>query len=266
MTRKTPVPPSAAATLVLLRDRAGGGIEVLLIQRHAKSKFAAGDFVFPGGKIEADDMPAEAAAWCVGLTPAEARVRLGTVAPDREALAYWAGAIREAFEEVGILLAYESDGALLRLVGETRARFEEYRRACQRDGSVFWSMLSQERLRLATDRLVYMAHWITPEENLIRFDTRFFAAKAPPEQEATADHQEIVRVRWLSPAEARDAQRRGEISLRLPTVRNLELVDGHSAAVVLAGLDGRPVPTIRPRVIGEGGDRQVLLPGDAGWY
>lgn len=266
MTSRTPVAPSPAATLVLLRDRSGGGIEVLLIQRHANSKFAAGDFVFAGGKIETDDTPADAEAWCVGITADEARVRLGDLPSARLALGHWAGAIREAFEEVGILLAFGPDGSRLRLSGETRARFEDHRRACQRDGSAFWRMLKEERLRLATDRLVYIAHWITPEENPIRFDTRFFAAEAPPEQEAIADNQEIVKVRWLSPAEALDAQRRGEISLRLPTIKSLGLVDGSSVAEVLAGLDGRSVPTIRPRVIGEGLDRQVFLPGDAGWY
>ena len=266
MTRPTPVPSLPAATLLLLRDRPEGGVEVLLIQRHAKSRFAAGDFVFPGGKIDIHDMPEDAVAWCVGLTPEEARARLGNVASGRAALGHWVGAIREAFEEVGILLAYGPGGSLLRLSGQARARFEAYRRACQRDGSAFWKMLKQERLRLATDRLVYFAHWITPEENPIRFDTRFFAAEAPPEQEAIADDQEIVAVRWLSPAEALKARQRGEISLRFPTIKNLGFVKDRTAAAVLASLDGRSVPTIRPRVIGEGPDRKVLLPGDPGWY
>lgn len=174
-----PVPPSPAATLVLLRARPEGSVEVLLIQRHGKSKFAPGDSVFPGGRVETEDMPPDAAAWCFGLTPEEARRRLRNVASGREALAYWVGAIRETFEEVGILLAYCRDGALLRMTESTRSRFEEHRRDCQRDGSAFWKMLRKERLRLATDRLVYFAHWITPEENPIRFDTRFFAAKGP---------------------------------------------------------------------------------------
>jgi 8-oxo-dGTP pyrophosphatase MutT (NUDIX family) len=261
-----PVVPAPAATLVLLRDRPGGGVEVLLIQRHGSSRFAAGDFVFPGGKIEPQDMPDDAPAWCVGITAEEARARLGNAASARLALGHWVGAIREAFEEVGILLAYGPDGSLLRLAGEAKARFERHRRACQQDGSAFWRMLREERLQLAADRLVYFAHWITPEENPIRFDTRFFAAEAPLEQEAVADNQEIIAVRWLSPAEALGAQRRGEIPLRFPTIKNLELVEGPSHAAVLASLDGRSVPTIRPRVIGKGPSRRVLLPGDAGWY
>jgi hypothetical protein len=100
----------------------------------------------------------------------------------------------------------------------------------------------------------------------MRFDTRFFVAEAPPDQEAVADNEEIVEVRWLSPGEAVGAGRRGEISLRFPTLKNLGLVNGRSTAAVLAGLEGRLVPTVRPRVIGTGPDRRVLFPGDPGWY
>lgn len=261
-----PVTPLPAATLALLRDRPEGGVEVLLIQRHHASKFAGGDFVFPGGKIETDDMPPDAADWCVGPTPAETGARPRGALSSPEAVAFCAGAIREAFEEVGILLAYAPDGSLLRLADQTKARFEGHRLACQRDGGAFWPMLRREGLRLAGDRLVYFAHWITPEENPIRFDTRFFAAEAPPTQEAVADNQEIVQVRWLAPAEAVEAGRRGGLPMRFPTIRNLELLQGRSVAAVLASLDGRAVPTIRPRVIGEGPNRQVLFPGDPGWY
>jgi 8-oxo-dGTP pyrophosphatase MutT (NUDIX family) len=251
---------------VLLRNRPEGSPEVLLIQRHMASRFAPGDFVFPGGKIKAEDTPDDAETWCVGMTAERARARLGDLSSARLALGHWVGVIRETFEEIGILLTYGEGGSLLRLNGHAPARFEDYRRACQRDEGAFWAMLREERLLLATDRLVYFAHWITPEENPIRFDTRFFVAEAPPEQAAVADNQEIVAVRWLSPAEALDAERRGEISLRSPTIKNLELVEGCSVATVLASLDGQSVPAIRPRVIGEGPGRQVLYPGDAGWY
>lgn len=265
MKSSRPVAPSPAATLVLLRDRPAGGVEVLLIQRHPRSKFAGGDFVFPGGKIETDDMPDDAPAWCVGLAPDEATRRLVNAASPREALGFWVGAIREAFEEVGILLAYGPRGTFVD-VSRYGERLLAYRRQCLTDGSAFWLMLRQERLTLATDRLVYFAHWITPEENPIRFDTRFFVAEAPQGQEASADEQEIVGVRWLTVAEAFEALRRREISLRFPTIKNLKLLQGASAAEVLAGLNGRIVPTIRPRVLGEGATRTVLLPGDPGYF
>jgi len=265
MTPPKPVPPSPAATLVLVRDRPTGGVEVLLIQRHPRSKFAGGDFVFPGGKIETDDMPGDAPAWCARLAPDEATRRLVNAASTREALGFWVGAIREAFEEVGILLAYGPGGTFVD-VARTGERLGAYRRECLTDGSAFWRMLRDERLTLATDRLLYFAHWITPEENPIRFDTRFFVAEAPPGQEASADEQEIVGVRWLTVAEAFDALHRREISLRFPTLKNLKLLQGASAAEVLAGLNGRVVPTIRPRVLGEGETRTILYPGDPGYY
>jgi hypothetical protein len=128
-------------------------------------------------------------------------------------------------------------------------------------------MLRAERLTLMTDGLVYFAHWITPEVQPLRFDTRFFAAVMPSGQAAVADEQEITEVKWLTPREALDAHARGGLSLRNPTVKNLELFDG--AASTTAALDrmrGRQVRTILPRVIMEGDKRRVLLPGDPGYY
>jgi 8-oxo-dGTP pyrophosphatase MutT (NUDIX family) len=262
---KPPVIPAPAATIVLLRDRPAGGLEILLIQRHRASKFAAGDHVFPGGKIELDDAPDDATRWCVGLDADEAARVLGLPAAPRTALGYWIGVIREAFEEVGVLLATDAQGGPPRIDPE---RLAAYRRACQRDHRAFWDLVRSEELRLATDRLTYVAHWITPEENPLRFDTRFFVAPMPDDQTPTADEHEIVGVRWLSPRDAFEAQRRGEISLRRPTVENLLLFDGAASIVeAVARLAGRPIPTIRPRVITDpDGTRRALLPSDPGWY
>ena len=261
---KQPVVPAAAATLVLLRDRAAGGFEVLLMQRHHKSKFAAGDFVFPGGKLEVDDNPDDAVRWCRGMDLAGAARTLGLENAPAAALAYWVGAIRETFEEAGVLLATTADGGPVRLPAATVAG---YRRAIQADNRAFWAMVKTEKLLLATDRLVYFAHWITPEDMPLRFDTRFFAAPMPDGQEAIGDDHEMISLRWLSPREALESQQRGEISLRNPTVRNLMLLDGAaSVADVLERLRGRTVTTIRPRVIvDEHGQRRVLNPGDPGY-
>ncbi|MEK7701466.1 MAG: NUDIX domain-containing protein [candidate division NC10 bacterium] len=255
--------PAPAATLVLLRDRPVGPFEVLLIRRHAASKFAAGDFVFPGGKIEADDNPDDAAAWCRDLDPAEAARVLGLADAPQAALGSWIGAIRETFEEAGVLLAYGPDGGPAR-VGD--ARFAAYRRACHADNRAFWDMIRGEGFMLATDHLVYFAHWITPEVNPLRFDTRFFAAEMPSAQAAAADEREITEVRWLTVREAFDATARGELPLRPPTMKNLALFDGAvTAAEALGRLRGRRVQTIMPRVIGEGASRRVLMPGDPGY-
>ena len=235
---------------------------MLLLQRHRESKFAAGDYVFPGGKVEVGDNPPDAARWCAGLEPAAAAATLGT---DVEtALAYWIGAIRETFEETGVLLAYDRAGGPARM---DAAPYDDYRRACQVEPAAFWEMVRAEKLTLATDRLMYLAHWITPEESPLRFDTRFFAAETPAGQEAIGDGEEIIDVRWLAPAEALLAAKRGEISLRNPTVRNIELFTGAgSATEALARLHGRVIPTIRPRVVVKDGARHVLMPGDPGYW
>jgi len=263
--KPTPVTPAPAATLVLLRNGPAGGVEILLIQRHRASKFAAGDHVFPGGKIEPADSPDDAARWCAGPAVEDAARVLALAHAPRAALGYWIGAIREAFEEVGVLLAVDASGRPPRIDAE---RLAAYRHACQADHRAFWDLLRTERLTLTTDRLTYFAHWITPEENPLRFDTRFFAAPMPELQDPVADDHEITSVRWLSPGRAFDAQTAGEISLRRPTIANLQLFDGAaSVADALTRLAGRPIPTIRPRVIEDAdGTRRALLPGDAGWY
>lgn len=261
--KPAPTTPSPAATLVLLRDRACGGAEILLIQRHRASKFAGGDFVFPGGKVELDDNPDDAVDWCAGLTAREAARTLG-VDDSRAALAFWIGAIREAFEEVGVLLAAGRDA---RPAPVAEPRFDAYRRACQKDNRAFWEMVRTERLVLATDRLTYFAHWVTPEERPLRFDTRFFVAEMPPGQTAVADEHEIIGVRWMTAEDARAAGKRGEISLRLPTERNLALFEGaRSAREAIERLAGRPIAVIRPRVVKEGDVFRSLLPSDPGWY
>jgi 8-oxo-dGTP pyrophosphatase MutT (NUDIX family) len=270
-----PATPAPAATLVLLRDAADGAVETLLIQRHRRSKFAAGDYVFPGGKVEPDDVPDDAEQFCRGLDAGQASARLGGGLAPRQALGYWIGAIREAFEEVGILVSYGPDGEFVRLGPDDQERFAAHRAACQVSNRAFFVMLRAEGLTLATDRLSYFAHWITPEENPIRFDTRFFAAVAPPGQPATADGHEIVDARWLTPAEALDAWRRQEISLRFPTIKNLEILRAGasptgeravSAAEVVAGLRGRTVAAIRPRIVQVDGQPVAVLPDDPRWY
>ncbi|HXH82300.1 MAG TPA: NUDIX domain-containing protein [Candidatus Tectomicrobia bacterium] len=254
--------PAPAATLVLLRDDPAEGLQVLLMRRHEKSRFAAGDFAFPGGKLHPGDDPEDAAAWCVGVDGAQAARTLGLDDP-RQALACWIGAIRETFEEVGVLLATDARGGAPRL---DPARAMEYRRACQQDNRAFWTMVKAEGLRLATDRLVYFAHWITPEDQPLRFDTRFFAAAAPADQEPALDGREVTAIRWITPRGAMAALARREITARPVTVRNLALfAEATSAAAALARLRGRRVATVRPRAVVVNGERKILLPGDPGY-
>src|SRR5947208_12272493 len=190
------------------------------MQRHAKSKFAAGDYVFPGGKLTADDNPPDAIRWCAGLDP-EVAAKTLALQDTQLALAHCIGVIRETFEEVGVLLATSADGGPVRVAPST---LTACRRACQADNRAFWELVKREDLRLATDRLVYFAHWITPEGNPLRFDTRFFAAPMPPDQTPPGDDKELTDLRWLAPAEALEPQQRGQLSLRTPTIRDLMLI------------------------------------------
>src|SRR5437899_12627418 len=119
-------------------------------------------------------------------------------------------------------MAYAENGDLVR----DPARFSDQRRACQQDHRTFWDLLRAQRLRLATDRLTYFAHWITPEENPLRFDTRFFAAVMPPAQTPVPDQHAIVAVRWLAPAEAAAARARRGLGLRPPPLKSLMSFDG----------------------------------------
>jgi len=254
--------PAFAATLVLLRDRPAGGIDVLLVRRHPKSRFAAGDFAFPGGKLTSEDNPDDAAAWCAGLDAETAAAMLALDSP-RAALGFWIGAIRETFEEVGVLLATAPGGVAIDV---SSARFRDYRRACQDDNRSFWTMVKRERLQLSTDRLLYFAHWITPEDQPYRFDTRFFAAPMPGAQEPVGDDREVTEVRWVTPRQALEALERGELTMRAVTARNLRIFEhASSVASALDALTGRPVPEIHARVVMVDGKRRVLVPGDPGY-
>ena len=209
-----------AATVIIARESepVGRGVEILLIARHPASRFAAGEYVFPGGRVEPEDAAPGIEAVCAGLSREEAARRLADQnAPDR-ALGFWVGAIREVFEEVGLLFAYGSDGALLRL---DRGRLVRLQQAYGGNARSFSDLIRGEGLRLAADRLYYYAHWITPEERKLRFATRFFVAEAPEAQGVLLDTRESTEFRWLSPQDALAENGRGHLPLHFPTIRIL---------------------------------------------
>ena len=254
----TPLP---AATVTLVRDRAHG-IEVLMMQRNLHSGFVPGHHVFPGGAVDEHDGSEEVGALCAGLDDQSASAILGV---PRGGLAYWVAAIREAFEEAGLLLAYGAGGAIIELMqSQAVARFSAYRRAVDEGIRTFADVLGEEQLRLATDRLVYFAHWITPIGRSRRYDTRFFIAEAARSQEALSDRRETIDHVWITPGAALDKERRGEFEMRLPTVRTLELFAqfDRTATLIAAMRDSRDIPAILPRLIG---DEQYLLPGEPGY-
>ena len=255
------VPALPAATVTLVRD-AGPGIEVLLLQRNFQSGFMPGMFLFPGGAIDAGDHAAAVLARCADLDDERASAALGLA---HGGLPYWAGAIRESFEEAGVLLAYDEAGALVN-PGEPHRieRFEEYRRRLNAGEHTLENMLVAEGLRLAVDRLTYFSHWITPVNAPRRYDTRFFVAVAPEGQEALPDNVEAIHHVWVQPGVAVDRYRAGEFKMRTPTIRTLEQFAAFGTVdSLIAALRALPsVPAILPRINTSG---KRLLPGDAGY-
>ncbi|MDH3315682.1 MAG: NUDIX hydrolase [Gammaproteobacteria bacterium] len=252
--------PLPAATIALVRD-AREGLEVLLLQRSFESGFMPGVHVFPGGGLDPGDESAEAHERSAGPADDEASRMLGI---ECGGLAYFIAAIRESYEEAGILLAYGDDGGIVDLNGEAAERYRTHRRALDQGRSGLGEIACAENLRLATDRLVYFSHWITPIGAPRRYDTRFFLAAAPPEQEAEHDNREAIAHAWMRPAEALERYRRKEIKLRTPTIKSLELlsqfalVDSLTAALRAQNF----IPALLPRISKDG---RNLLPGDPGY-
>jgi 8-oxo-dGTP pyrophosphatase MutT (NUDIX family) len=257
MTDTIPLP---AATVAVVRD-APGGMEVLLLQRNFASGFVAGVHLFPGGALDEADAAAGAVALCCGLDDSAASRILGLEAGG---LAYWVAAIRESFEEAGILLACDEHGNVVSLAeARVSERFLLHRRAINAGEREFLSVMNEEGLRLAADRLTFFGHLITPVGAPRRYDTRFFLAAAPAGQEPLHDSLETIGHLWLRPAAALDRQRRREITMRTPTVHTLRTFADFDTVEALCGSIGRgEIPAILPRITRDG---RRLLPGDAGY-
>lgn len=259
---KEPVVPRPAATLSILRESAQG-FEVLMMQRSMKADFMPGAYVFPGGGIEREDSDPELFALCSGLDD-EAASRLLRV--ERGGLCYWVGAIRECFEEAGLLLCYDRSGALVNLDRpELEQRYVEYRAALNQGKLSFLEFLRREELRLATDRLTYFSHWITPLAAPKRYDTRFFATLVPAGQQPLHDDQELVDMVWVRPSEALEQERAGRLSLRKPTMDTLtSFTCADDCQSLLRTLEAGQ-PHIRPILPAIGADGGRVLPGEAGY-
>jgi 8-oxo-dGTP pyrophosphatase MutT (NUDIX family) len=260
--RLAPAVPRDAATVILLRQavdaRAGGvGVEAFLLRRTAELEFAPGAYVFPGGSVDASD--ADPGLGWAGPGPAEFAARLD-VPPDR-ARALVCAAVRETFEESGVLLAGASHDDLV----SDSAALAADRHALLAGVASLAEVLGRRGLVLRTDLLTPWARWITPEASPRRFDTWFFAAALPPGQAATAapeghaDPGESESGAWLRPASALEAARAGQMTLLPPTAVTLGELARH--ADVPAILAHRPVITPRlPKVVVEDGRVRLHLP------
>jgi 8-oxo-dGTP pyrophosphatase MutT (NUDIX family) len=205
-----PVPALPSATVVLLREHEGPP-ELLMVKRRAGDAF--GDsYAFPGGVVDHDE--SDAHGRIDGKTADEANAILGVF---HDGLDYYSAAIRELFEETGILLARTDDGEWATVTEE----MEKLRIEVDK-GRMRWSaFLEQQGLRLACDALHYFAHWETPLVAPKRWSTRFFLAQTPAAQDATYDGTEVTDICWLTASEALAGKREGSMKLPFPTTRNL---------------------------------------------
>jgi len=242
-------------------------LEVLMVRRSLKSDFVGGAYVFPGGALDPADGRANAQACCQGRDDVGASKILGL---DSGGLAYWVAALRECFEEAGVLLAYAGAGAgpLLSLAEPSdAARFARHRLDINAGRRGFFDICREEELSLAVDRVHFFAHWITPYGAPRRYDTRFFVAAAPSEQTPAHDAGETIAAMWIRPADALASHRAGEIELIFPTIRNLQAIGRFSRSEELLASAAAAVagPTILPRVVADGRGVRILVPGDPGY-
>lgn len=253
------VPVRAAATVILLADRPD--LHVLLLRRRAASDFVPGMVVFPGGALDAADAHPEALARCADLDDAEASRRLGL---PREGLAYWVAAVRETFEEAGVLLARAGGRPLSLARSEAATRFAALRDQVDRGRLSLADVLRDEGLELDAASIHYAARWITPEGPRRRYDTRFFVAALPEGQQAGHDEREAVHSEWVRPADALARFEAQELAMLPPTCGMLRLLAAYARsrdALAAAALHQHG-PDVPVRLGGEGASWRVLLPGD----
>ncbi len=258
-----PAEPRHASTVVLLRDAAEQpGVEAYLLRRQKTMAFAAGMYVFPGGAVDPRDEALPESSW-VG-PPAADWARLLT-ADSRLATALVCAAVRETFEESGVLLAGSSpDDVVADITGDD---WEADRLALLDRSLSLAEMLDRRGLVLRADLLRPWAHWITPEVEPRRYDTRFFVAALPAGQRTRDVGGEADRVAWMRPRAALDAYDAGDIGLMPPTAFTLmEMSAYDGVADVIAAGDARDIQPVLPKIVLTDDDEaRILLPHHEGY-
>jgi 8-oxo-dGTP pyrophosphatase MutT (NUDIX family) len=252
-------PPRDAATVIVVRS-AGHGVEILMLKRPGSMAFAAGAYVFPGGSVDPAD--ADPGIGWRGPAPAEFGARLGAAPGLARALVV--AAVRETFEESGVLLAGPPDagadgdpaGGPVAVAGPD---WERDRAALNSGELSFSALLARRGLAVLADRLIPWARWITPEAEPKRFDARFFAALMPPGQAIAAHEAEADKLAWIAPGAALESARAGETILLPPTAVILgEFAEMTDLATSLAA--PRAITPVQPRVVTADGRAWLEIP------
>ena len=250
LSRGASVVPVGAATVILVRDSRKGQFEVFLMRRHREQNFMGGATVFPGGRLDEADCDPSLVACVKGLSPADARERLQERDLTAEkAMGLFFAALRETFEESGVLLACGPSGELLNLRdGETAGRFAGYRLKLHEKSLSLMELAQRESIRYALDLLCPYSHWITPEVETRRFDTRFFLALHPRGQLPVHDTIEMTKSVWMTPAAALEEYESGKILLMPPTLKTVEELSGYRTTDELfAHARGRRIEPFLPQ-------------------
>ena len=251
----SPRPIRTAATLVVLRD-GSEGLEALMLRRADKANDQnSGASVFPGGVVDAHDRHLH--ALCAGLDDAAASARLAVA---ESGLDFYAAAIRECFEEAGLLFANDAQDRPVRLLDLPPAELVAMRDAAEQGTDALRTLCEARGWRLSGDRVVYFGPWLTPPGMPRRFDTRFFVALMPAGQEVRPDGRETVEHMWLRPAEALDAAR--GLKLMNVTRRVLQQLDAFTRAddFLAHARQLREIPLNMPRLAnGPDGPRAVNI-------
>ena len=240
--------PSSTVVLVRATD---GEPEIFLVQRHARSSFGAA-YAFPGGVVDPED--AEVHDYCRGVSSRTADANLGV---KDGGLDYYSAAVRELFEESGALLANPDEVA----------EGPEAARDALNDNSEDWAnFVARNELELNCDQLHYIGHWITPEQQARRYDTRFFLAVMPEGQQANHCGGELTNSCWVTAHDALAAGREGRIILHFPTIKTLETIEKQKTLDALVDWASScvewGVTTILAAIIERDGRQEIVMPGD----
>ena len=212
-----PSKPKQAATVILLRPVEPRGFEVFLTRRPDSMPFLGGMYCYPGGTMSKDDCRPAMIARTLGRTPKQARQIIDAAFTPEEAVGLWIAAVRELFEEVGVLLAAEYSGAGLSMTPERAARLAERHHELSNKSLSFAALLERERLYCDLASLSHFSYWRTPAQFAMRFDTRFFIAALPPGQTPLATSYEVAHSVWLTPDRAMQLCNRQELPMIFPT-------------------------------------------------
>ncbi len=230
--------PRPAATVILLREAESKGFEVFLTRRPEGMPFLGGMYCFPGGDVTKEDCSVRAIERCRGLTAEQARKIVGAQFSPRQAVGFWVAAVRELFEEAGVLLAVSSSGA--RVPASERNGFGLHDQALFDKPLSFRALLASKNLYCDLASLAYFSHWQTPAQTSLRFDTRFFIAALPQDQTPLGISYEVTHGLWLVPEVAMQSYSRGELPMIFPTFASLRtLADFETLESVMKEFRGR---------------------------